>query len=393
MNENMKNNDPGLKADQGQLSPGLEALSKMMRSVFVILGVSIIALLVGFAVKNSILIVDSTRETVLHLRFGKLINEYKEGWHWMIPSPVDTVVRVPKVTNTLRSSTFMLSNRKALLERGAKDGAEAEAMAAGTALMPGKDGYLLSGDNSILHTEWILTYKIVNPRLYYEKCLASYSETIPGTDPKPGSEQSLIETRGIRPMLRDILDDCVIRVTGSMSIKDILYEKPVEYIDDVRKKLENRLNELQLGIKVESLSLPVKSPPIQTIAAFENAFIATAQAEAEVESARSAAVEIQNSAKSESANILANAEIYSKRIVSEVKADSGYFTKILEEYNKNPDSVMVSLYSTTLADALSKVKDKFIIGKTPSSSQQVRIKLNPEPVVRKNEDESMKDNR
>ena len=64
---------------------------------------------------------------------------------------------------------------------------------------------------------------------------------------------------------------------------------------------------------------------------------------------------------------------------------------VVERNKKNPDAVMVSLYSTTLADAMALVKDKFILSKVPNSKQELRLKLNPEPVIKKNEDKTAKD--
>ena len=85
-------------------------------------------------------------------------------------------------------------------------------------------------------------------------------------------------------------------------------------------------------------------------------------------------------------DIIANAQSYKERVVSEVVADKVYFTKLLQEYKKNPKSVLVSLYSTTLADALAQSKDKYAIGINPGLRQEVRLKLNPEPVIKKNAD-------
>lgn len=111
----------------------------------------------------------------------------------------------------------------------------------------------------------------------------------------------------------------------------------------------------------------------------------------EIETAKAKAIEAANSAKSQSAMIIADAESYKARIEAEVKADISYFEAILKEYKKNPDAVMVSLYSTTLADAMALVKDKFILSKVPNSKQELRLKLNPEPVIKKNEDKTAKD--
>ena len=130
----------------------------------------------------------------------------------------------------------------------------------------------------------------------------------------------------------------------------------------------------------------MKRPPLQTIDAFDEAASASTQASIETETARAYAIETANSAKSEAAEIIANARSYKERVVAEVVADKVYFTKLLEEYKKNPESVLVSLYSTTLADALAQSKDKFAIGINPGARQEIRLKLNPEPVIKKNAD-------
>ena len=193
-------------------------------------------------------------------------------------------------------------------------------------------------------------------------------------------------TRGATTMIRNILDDCVIKVTARWNIKNILYDRTNEYIAEVKSLLIRQLQDRQMGVSVESLALPVKRPPLQTINAFDEAASASTQASIETETARAYAIETANSAKSESAEIIANAQSYKERVVSEVVADKVYFTKLLQEYKKSPKSVLVSLYSTTLADALAQSKDKYAIGITPGLRQEVRLKLNPEPVIKKNAD-------
>ncbi|MBO7252658.1 MAG: hypothetical protein J6V25_08525, partial [Oscillospiraceae bacterium] len=136
-----------------------------------------------------------------------------------------------------------------------------------------------------------------------------------------------------------------------------------------------------------------KRPPVLTIDAFDEAASASTQASIEAESARAYAIETANSAKSEAAEIIANAKSYRKRVVSEVMADKEYFVRLLREYRKNPSSVMVSLYSTTLADALAQAKDKFTISINNSARQELRLKLNPEPVIKKNQNPHTKDNK
>ncbi len=369
----------GTSSDGGQFSTGTAALLKLAKALFYLMTTVIAVMIAWFFTVGGSFIVDGTRETVLLMHFGKFKQKYTSGYHWCLPYPVNSIVRVPKSNQTIRSITFMPADRKSLIERK-KDGANSSGP-----LTPGKDGYLLTGDNSIVHTEWELVYKVDNPEQYYTKCLTPAQPLDPDEIVKGANGEDL-GTRGATTMIKNILDDCIIKVTARWNIKNILYDRTNEYIAEVKNLLIRKLQERAIGVSVESLALPVKRPPVQTIDAFDEAASASTQASIETESARAKAIETANSAQSEAAEIIANAQSYKERVVAEVVADKVYFTKLLEEYRKNPESVLVSLYSTTLADALAQSKDKYAIGINRSSRQELRLKLNPEPVIKKNTD-------
>ena len=377
-NENNRYGDAIGAADGGQFSTGTAALLKLAKALFYLLTTVIVIMIIWFFTFGGAVIVDGTKETVLKLYFGKYQETYTSGYHWCLPYPINTIVRVPKSKQTIRSFTFMPADRKSLIERK-KDGP------APGDLTPGKDGYLLTGDNSIVHTEWELVYRVDNPEKYYTRCLTPLQPLDPDEVVKSSTGEDL-GTRGATTMIKNILDDCVIKVTASWNIKNILYDRTNDYIAEVKALLVKQLQIRQIGVSVESLALPVKRPPLQTINAFDEAASASTQASIETETARAYAIETANSAKSEAAEIIANAKSYKERVVAEVVADKVYFTKLLQEYRKHPKSVLVSLYSTTLADALAQSKDKYAIGISPGLRQEVRLKLNPEPVIKKNAD-------
>ena len=374
-------------ADSGQFSQGMLAVSRMFKVFFTLLTIVIGLMVVWFFTLGGFFIVDSTKEAVLLLQFGKLKEKCELGGvYWSFPYPESKIIRVPKTNQTIRSMTFMPADRTSITERkNDQNGAPPNAT-----LTPGKDGFLLTGDNSIIHTEWELVYQVTKPEIYYEKCLTPERPLDPDEVMK-GLDGELLGTRGATTMIKNVLDECIIKVTATWDIKDILYDKTTDYINAVEAQLVKQLNDMQIGVTVESLALPVKRPPLQTIAAFDEAASASTQATIEIETAKAKAIEAANSAKSQSAMIIADAESYKARIEAEVKADISYFEAILKEYKKNPDAVMVSLYSTTLADAMALVKDKFILSKVPNSKQELRLKLNPEPVIKKNEDKTAKD--
>ena len=364
----------------GQFSTGTAALLKLAKALFYLMTTIIVIMIIWFFTFGGAVIVAGTRDTVLKLHFGKYQETFTSGYHWCLPYPINTIIRVPKSNQTIRSYTFMPADRKTLIER--KPNAEAPTP---PDLTPGKDGYLLTGDNSIVHTEWELVYKVDNPEKYYTRCLTPLQPLDPD-EVVTGKDGENLGTRGATTMIKNILDDCVIKVTARWNVKNILYDRTNEYISEVKALLVKQLQIRQIGISVESLALPVKRPPLQTIDAFDEAASASTQASIETETARAYAIETANSAKSEAAEIIANAQSYKERVVAEVVADKVYFTKLLQEYKKNPKSVLVSLYSTTLADALAQSKDKYAIGITPGLRQEIRLKLNPEPVIKKNAD-------
>ena len=378
-NENNRYGDAFGASDGGQFSTGTAALLKLAKALFYLLTTVIVIMIIWFFTFGGAVIVDGTKETVLKLYFGKYQETYTSGYHWCLPYPINTIVRVPKSNQTIRSYTFMPADRKSLIER------KKDAPASSEGLTPGKDGYLLTGDNSIVHTEWELVYKVDNPQKYYTTCLTPLQPLDPDEVVKGANGEDL-GTRGATTMIKNILDDCVIKVTARWNVKNILYDRTNEYISEVKALLVKQLAIRQIGISVESLALPVKRPPLQTIDAFDEAASASTQATIETETARAYAIETANNAKSEAAEIVANAQSYKERVVAEVVADKVYFTKLLQEYKKNPESVLVSLYSTTLADALAQSKDKYAIGINRGSRQELRLKLNPEPVIKKNAD-------
>ena len=155
-------------ADSGQFSQGMLAVSRMFKVFFTLLTIVIGLMVVWFFTLGGFFIVDSTKEAVLLLQFGKLKEKCELGGvYWSFPYPVSKIIRVPKTNQTIRSMTFMPADRTSITERkNDQNGASPN-----TTLTPGKDGFLLTGDNSIIHTEWELVYQVTKPEIYYEKCL------------------------------------------------------------------------------------------------------------------------------------------------------------------------------------------------------------------------------
>ena len=56
------------------------------------------------------------------------------------------------------------------------------------------------------------------------------------------------------------------------------------------------------------------------------------------------------------------------------------FKEINQKYAANPDTVLMALYNYTLSDVLTNIQEKYIVTKGPGKQQQIRLKINPEPL-------------
>ncbi len=372
--------------EAGQYSSGMLTLSKCLKTAFALMVAVIGCMILWFFTFGGFFKVEP-QESVIVLHFGEFAGLYNESAHWVMPYPVNTIIRVPRSSQSIKVSDFMPADRSFLL------GKMEMPVNPDAPLVPGKDGYLITGDANIIHTEWEIVYKVSDPKTYYEKCLTPFNPAEDDeiwTDPKARLQ---LGPRGPQTMLRNALSNTVIKITSTWSAEDLLYRKSYDYVQDVKAAFIKKVNDMDIGVAVDSVTLRAKTPPPQTIAAFEDVISSEQQGASELEKAKAYAIEQLNSSDSERARLLAEAETYKKRTVADVVASEITFGKILKEYKRSPDSVMVALYTSALSDALSKAKDKFIIRRNGTSSQELRLKLNPEPPEPPKKDEAKKDSK
>ena len=362
---------------EGQLKTGVDFLSRALKMFFGILAAFIIVALGWFLVFGGSFIVDTTTESVIVLQFGKFKQECKEGWHWFLPSPVNRIVRIPINKQEITSTAFMPMEPEFLYYQGVKaDGSEPSSV--NEKLVPGVDGYVLLGNNSILHCEWVMTYRVTDPQKFYLTCLSTDATDTPAAS-GDGSKGQTASLGTARAMLQDLLDDVVITASAVQNLETTYYDR-AKYEQTVKQALVERIAAMDIGITLENLTLKIAAPPIITIPSFQELLLSETDAERVVEEARTYSVEQENLAKSESAKILADAGAYKLRVVKEVAADASYFDEIYAQYSKNKKATLVSLFSDTLAEAIAPVQDKFIVDVKGGGQSVLWLKVNQEPL-------------
>lgn len=365
---------------QSVFARGMEFLSRALKTFFIVFAVFIFAALAWFLVFGGSFIVDSTTHNVIVLRFGKFHQTFSSGWHWFLPYPVNQIVRIPITKQEVVSAQFLPASANLLYseESRMRTGEASESYE----LRPGRDGYVLLGNNSILHSEWVMTYRISDPAKYY---LNIHSQM--KSDEESGGllESELVSLDAANQLLRTILNDAVIEVSAALDVNETYYDK-ANYEQRVRNLLVARIAEQDAGIALESLVLRLVAPPASAIDAFQQLLLAETDAERLIEQARTYQVEQETAAASEAAGIRADAESYAKRTVGEVRADVVYFEEILPKYREKPQATLTTIFASTLADAIAPVQDRFVVGPSGGAKQTLWLKLNQEPPARQTDD-------
>ncbi|MBO5959681.1 MAG: hypothetical protein J6Q65_06125 [Lentisphaeria bacterium] len=380
----MTSQNPQIQTSEPQnpLSGGVELLTKALRSVFLILAVTIIVLLAWFLTCGGSFIVDATTESVIVLKFGKFHAEHKEGWHWYPPYPITKAIRIPTRKETIVSTAFLPSNAAKLRDSKAKTLMGNDA---GASLAPGIDGYALLSDNTIMHSEWSLTYRIADPAQFYRNCLTQEANALAdasGEGFSADGERKTVKLDAVSNLLRALLDSSVIEAGTKLTI-DTTYYHPNQYLQTVRAILEKKIATLQIGIEMDNLTLTLIAPPLKTQNAFQEFLLAKATAQRDVETAKTYAVETKQKTASETAKLISDGELQKERIIQATRADAKYFEQIRSVYQNDPDATIVSLYSSSLAQALEQVREKYVVGTDPDSKSEVRLRINREPVKKK----------
>ena len=357
-------------SNDNPVGSGIGALLKLMHYLFMILSFGIVVMLLWYFTIGGAFTVEE-QERVLVMNFGELSEKvYTPGWHWNWPAPISEYVRIPVSRQTIISDAFWYNDNAPLNADQAKKKVS-------TKLVPGRDGYLFTGDTNIIHVGFGMFYHISDPYKYYRKCL---------TPPNPLNEdigfvnrktKEFLGPRGPRTQLKALFENAVIKATSKETIDDVL--APM-----YRKNIENAVKlaiiDADIGVTVDEVWYnKTRTPPMAALQAFLDVFDANNFKYSQIEQAKSYANKKLNEAESESVKIVVNAQAYKTEVVANIKADSTYFQAMLKEYKKNPDVVLVSRYSEVLGEVLNLAKNKFVIRKNPTGDQELRIMLNPEP--------------
>jgi membrane protease subunit HflK len=387
-----------------------KSLTTALRTSFLILKIIMFVLVVLFLTSGIFKVQQD--EQALVLRFGQIqglgdSRVKNPGLQFTWPEPICEVVRIPvKKVQTLNVDSFWYFETEQEKLGQKNDYPPAT-------LDPIKDGYSLTRNESlagmegidynIVHSRWSITYSIDQPELFFENI---YYE-----QPKPGEDFLDAAGKTIKPILESFASNAIVSTMVRYNIDDAVTSRS-DISEDVKRRLQQRLDEFESGIRIDAVRADRIVWPRQVDAAFEASIQASQQSKTAMTEASSFKDKLLTDTagpqaepllekikqpgltqlqKEQVQGLVAEARAYKTTVVEEAKANAEYLLKILPEYKKRPQLVLQRLYQDTIEQVMASADEKIMVGPTTTQSgKELRILINRDPKAQKKQTSEQK---
>jgi regulator of protease activity HflC (stomatin/prohibitin superfamily) len=351
---------------EDEIGEGAQSLVNTLRVAFVCLRVVIVCLLVAYLFSGvfSFRLRENEQAYVLH--FGEISRNgdgtpriYKTGeLHWAWPKPIDKIVIVPigESRSVTTGDAFWFKSSISISQPQEQINAERE-------FKPGDVGYLITADENIVHNKWNMNYYVNDPVKY----TSHYA-----------NPESIVQS---------VLENAVVIELAKTPIDDAIKGKAIVNLRHrVNSRVQQILAGMDMGVEVKDNDVFYVSflPPENTIDSFNKVLNAEQQKIQRIEEARGYSKQLHIKTLGQEQRILAEAEAYKQQVVDSVEADAKYLQDILktmnEDYKTAPETMLLSLYTDTLSDALKNVDETYVIyAKKNGARQELRLRIGERP--------------
>ena len=282
----------------------------------------IIAVLILYGFATSVYTVPEDSKAVV-LRFGKDTRQEEPGLHFKLPFGFEKHYPVPVKRIFKEEFGFRTLKASVTTQYDSRD-------------YP-SESLMLTGDLNIADVEWVVQYKIFDPRQY------------------------MFAIRDPQQALRDLSESVMRLVVGDQTATQVLTVGRSEITGEVEQKLQDLLNLYQTGLRVESVTLQDVNPPD----AVKPAFNSVNESKQEKEKLINEAREERNTTVPEAVGLakqkVTEAEGYALKRVNQAQGDADRFISILNAYKSAKEVTRQRLYLETMGEVLPTVEEVYVI--------------------------------
>lgn len=244
------------------MNPANESLGEALRLSYRLLQVAMCGLLVTFLFSGF----QSVPEGLTGLRtvFGRVAGEAGDetivpGLQPFWPYPVGETLTMPlRRTVEVRDAFWPMLGAKETTIEQATDAADAN-----NPIRPGRDGSVITADGDLAHLQLSAEYSVVDP-------VAALRQINP--------EQ-------VDRFVEKVLEGAVVEIAAQFTLTDLLEQRDLPAAE-IRAKMQARLNGLQSGIQVTSVTLTQRTAPLAVRNALRRVQVAREDMKTALERAR-----------------------------------------------------------------------------------------------------------
>jgi len=271
--------------------------------VFAVAGILLLVIL-----GTSVFIVDQTERAVI-TRFGRFVGTRDPGLHFKLPFGIERnyTVNVTSVnTEEFGFRTMRGGNFPAYTSQAA-------------------ESIMLTGDLNIVDVEWIIQYRVVDPRAW------------------------VFNVRERRETIRDVSRSVINMLVGDRAIMDIMGVERSAIESEAQIIMNDTFNLYSLGINVIAVRLQNVTPPtgerdFPVLQAFEDVNRAMQDRERLINEGQQVYNEAIPRARGEAERVVQVAQGYATERVNMARGDVARFSSVLVEYRRAPEVTTQRLY-------------------------------------------------
>ncbi|MBE6981375.1 MAG: FtsH protease activity modulator HflK [Ruminococcaceae bacterium] len=306
--------------------------SSQNKGKFILWG--LVALVVVIGLFTSFYTVDDKQQAVV-TTFGKVTDITEPGLHFKLPFGIQQVHPVDvNVYQKIELGYTTDASGKVVGETG--------------------ESTMITGDYNIVNVDFFVEYKISDPEKY------------------------LFSSNSPELILKNLIQSQVRNVVGSSSVDSVLTDGKENIQMQVKDLVTQILQEYDIGLTLIDVRIQDAEPPTNdVIEAFKNVETAKQSAEAVVNEANAYKNAQIPMADAQVDQLLQNAEYLKQKRINEALEQVAMFTKMYDEYAKNPDITKSRMYFEAISQILPGVK--LIIN--TGNGEQVDMLLPVDPFV------------
>ncbi len=256
-------------------------------------------------------------------RFGKYVRTTQPGLHMKIPFGIEAVTSVP-VTRILTQEFGFRTAKPGISTIRSKQAFLGESL-------------MLTGDLNVVVVDWIVQYKVKDPREY------------------------LFKVEHVEETIHDVSEAAMRQVVGDRSVDGVLTIERIQVGEEAARNMQEILDGYQAGIQIVTVKLQDVTPPDKVKPAFNAVNESKQEKEQMINEAMKEYNTIIPKARGEAERMIKEADGYAIDRVNRAEGDASRFVQLWKQYARAKDVTRRRLYMETMAKVLPQVERKYIV--------------------------------